>query len=460
MKTYLADLSDSPGDGAGASFSKIEGGAQQRGNVIGLIGEFQLSKDGKWAPVFDFGVGMYYWQWTDANGNTLMSDDALLDNPDAGLAIPDVDLAGNPYALKDQELYLMAGLGLDYYASDVVSIGLGVKFRYLTHSLTDFSGDTDIVGADPGQLDLPSGILEGLVDLTFHFGGKCPDMSATGSASATSGAFPMDVQFTSSAMGGCPDYTYAWNFGDGTTSTETNPSHTYDKAGTYNPSLTITDKKGNTAMASMSSITVNCPPISASASGTPTSGAAPFTAAFKATAQGGCPPYTYAWDFGDGGNSTEQAPSHSYAVQGAVTATLTVTDSKGASAKSTVPVTVSSPLVPTKEKKVVLEGVNFASNRSTLLPESQHILDNVAEILLANPDVKVEVEGYTDSEGAAAYNMKLSEARANTVRSYLITKGVPGERLTARGYGETQPIADNDTPEGRAANRRVEMKRM
>ncbi len=460
MKTYLADLSDKPGDGAGASFTKIDGGPQQRAKLFGLIGEYQFSEDGAWAPYFDFGAGMYFWKWTDADGNTLMSDDASLDDPRAGLSIPDVDMASNPYELKDQELYVMAGLGLDYYASEVVSIGLGVKFRYLTHLFTDFTDDKDIVGGDPGQLDLPKGILEGLLGLTFHFGGKCPEMTGTGSASSTSGAFPMDVQFDGSAVGGCPEYTYAWNFGDGATSTEASPSHTYDKMGTYNPSLTITDSKGNVAMANVSPITVNCPPMSASASGNPTSGTAPFTVAYKGMADGGCAPFTYAWDFGDGTTSSDQNPSHDYSIQGTFTTTLTVTDSKGATAKSNVPVTVTSPLVPTEKKSVVLEGVNFKSNRSTLLPESEKVLDNVAEILLANPDVNVEVGGHSDSDGNDNYNMKLSDGRANAVRNYLIKKGVPASRLTARGYGETMPIADNTTPEGKAKNRRVELKKI
>ncbi|HXV14459.1 MAG TPA: PKD domain-containing protein [Candidatus Krumholzibacteria bacterium] len=461
MKTYAADLSAKPGDGAGSSFDKIDGGPQQRGTVIGLIGEYQFSEDGTWAPYFDVGAGMYFWKWTDADGNTLLSDDAALDDPLGGLyAVPDADQAGNPYELKDQELYLMAGLGIDYYASDLISIGLGVKFRYLTRVFTDFTDDKDIVGSDPGQLDLPKGIVEGLLGLTFHFGGKCPEMSGTGSPSATTGIFPMDVQFESSATGGCPEYTYAWNFGDGTTSTEANPSHTYAQMGTYSPSLTITDAKGNSALAAVPSITVNCAPMSASASGNPTSGTAPFTAAFRGIADGGCPPFTYAWDFGDGTTSADQNPSHDYAIQGTFTTTLTITDAKGASAKSTVPVTVSSPLVPTAQKSVVLEGVNFKSNRSTLLPESETILNNVAEILLANPDVNVEVGGHSDADGKDEYNMKLSDARANAVRNYLITKGVPAERLTARGYGETHPIADNVTPEGKAQNRRVELKRI
>lgn len=461
MKTYAADLSDKPGDGAGASFSSIDGGPEQRGTVIGLIGDYQFSPDGKWSPYFSFGTGMYSWKWVDSGGNTLYSDDASLDDPQAGLgSVPDVDNAGNPYQLQDQELYVMAGTGLDYNISESVALGLGVKFRYLTHLFTDFTDDKDIVGSDPGQLDLPRGILEGLFALTFHFGGKCPDMMTTAGADRTSGAYPMEVQFNSSATGGCGEYAYAWNFGDGATSTEANPKHTYDAMGSYSPSLSITDAKGNASVASVSSITVNCPPLSAAASGNPTSGTAPFTVAYKGIADGGCAPFTYAWDFGDGTTSADQNPSHAYSLQGTFTATLTVTDSKGASGTATVPVSVTSPLVPTAKKSVVLEGVNFKSNRSTLLTESETILNKVAEIMLANPDVNVEVGGHSDADGNDGYNMKLSDARANAVRNYLIKAGVPAERMTARGYGETQPLADNVTPEGKAANRRVELKRI
>jgi OOP family OmpA-OmpF porin len=75
--------------------------------------------------------------------------------------------------------------------------------------------------------------------------------------------------------------------------------------------------------------------------------------------------------------------------------------------------------------------------------------------LLQNPNVNIEVAGHTDSVGNDAYNMALSEKRANTVRDFLISRGVPADRLTARGYGETEPLADNSTEDGRSQNRRV-----
>ena len=106
---------------------------------------------------------------------------------------------------------------------------------------------------------------------------------------------------------------------------------------------------------------------------------------------------------------------------------------------------------------LVLQGVNFETGKSVLLPESQEILDRVAQSLIDNPEVTVEVGGHTDNTGRRASNLRLSEARANAVRDYLIGKGVEGARMTAKGYGPDQPVAENTTVQGRAANRRVEL---
>ncbi|MGN7611810.1 OmpA family protein [Magnetococcales bacterium HHB-1] len=108
----------------------------------------------------------------------------------------------------------------------------------------------------------------------------------------------------------------------------------------------------------------------------------------------------------------------------------------------------------------VLKGVNFDSGRSTLRYSSRKVLNEVAAFLKRNDAVKIEIQGHTDSIGAADYNQRLSERRANTVRSYLIRKGVAADRLTAKGYGLNVPAADNSTAQGRAINRRVEMKTM
>jgi len=107
---------------------------------------------------------------------------------------------------------------------------------------------------------------------------------------------------------------------------------------------------------------------------------------------------------------------------------------------------------------VVLRGVTFEIGRSALKPDSYTILDIVAASLVANPDIKIEIAGHTDNTGSAATNTRLSQARAEAVRAYLASKGVAPDRMIAKGYGPTQPVAPNATPAGRAQNRRVELR--
>jgi OOP family OmpA-OmpF porin len=112
---------------------------------------------------------------------------------------------------------------------------------------------------------------------------------------------------------------------------------------------------------------------------------------------------------------------------------------------------------PAAQERLVLRGVNFATSSAEIDPASAVVLDVAAEQLRNRPGVSVLVEGHTDSTGSDAYNQALSQRRADSVRSYLVRKGVPAERLTARGFGESNPVASNDTAEGRAMNRRVEL---
>ncbi|HET7498182.1 MAG TPA: OmpA family protein, partial [Candidatus Eisenbacteria bacterium] len=107
-----------------------------------------------------------------------------------------------------------------------------------------------------------------------------------------------------------------------------------------------------------------------------------------------------------------------------------------------------------------LEGVNFITDSAELTPESKATLDRTAASLARWPEVRVEVGGHTDSMADDAYNMQLSQRRAETVRAYLIRAGISARRLEAKGYGETRPIAPNDTEAGRAKNRRVELTRI
>jgi outer membrane protein OmpA-like peptidoglycan-associated protein len=103
-------------------------------------------------------------------------------------------------------------------------------------------------------------------------------------------------------------------------------------------------------------------------------------------------------------------------------------------------------------------GVLFVTNKADLLPGAQVKLNQVADALATqDTESKIVVDGYTDSQGAAAYNQDLSQRRAQSVRDYLVTRGIAPDRITAQGFGLNSPVADNATPEGRANNRRVEI---
>ena len=111
-----------------------------------------------------------------------------------------------------------------------------------------------------------------------------------------------------------------------------------------------------------------------------------------------------------------------------------------------------------KEEKIVLHGITFAFNKADIRQSSYPILDEAVELLKKHPDVNVEIAGHTDNVGSDAYNLKLSQQRATAVKEYLIMHGIQAQRLRAQGYGESQPIADNETKDGQAQNRRIEFR--
>jgi OOP family OmpA-OmpF porin len=109
-----------------------------------------------------------------------------------------------------------------------------------------------------------------------------------------------------------------------------------------------------------------------------------------------------------------------------------------------------------QDGKIVSNGIRFNSGKSTLLPESMGVLNEIYKMLDEHPEVNVSIEGHTDNVGDNDMNQKLSEERADAVRKQLISMGIKDERLTSKGFGESKPVNTNETPEGRAENRRVE----
>ncbi|RYY53779.1 MAG: OmpA family protein, partial [Chitinophagaceae bacterium] len=121
-------------------------------------------------------------------------------------------------------------------------------------------------------------------------------------------------------------------------------------------------------------------------------------------------------------------------------------------------------LNPITTEAVRVENVYYDYNKATLQEASFPELDKLVSLLNDNPNMTIELGAHTDSKGADAYNLKLSDARANSVVEYLVSKGIDRSRLVAKGYGETSPVAENtnsdgsDNPEGRQQNRRTEFR--
>ncbi len=115
---------------------------------------------------------------------------------------------------------------------------------------------------------------------------------------------------------------------------------------------------------------------------------------------------------------------------------------------------------PLKACRIEVYGVNFDFNKAKLRPESDPVLHEVLALFTGTPSFSAEVSGHTDNVGTPAYNLKLSDARASAVNTWLVSHGVDGSRVASRGYGDTQPLVPNTTDENRFKNRRVELRRM
>jgi len=142
---------------------------------------------------------------------------------------------------------------------------------------------------------------------------------------------------------------------------------------------------------------------------------------------------------------------------GYVFQTITLPDEKAIDDLSLQPLELS--LTPARKgEEIVTHSIQFKIESANLQPSSLSALENVLNMLKENPHIKIEIAGHTDSTGTSEFNYKLSRLRAETVRDWLIRNGISSERLSAKGYGESKPIADNSTPEGRAKNRRTEIR--
>ena len=109
-----------------------------------------------------------------------------------------------------------------------------------------------------------------------------------------------------------------------------------------------------------------------------------------------------------------------------------------------------------QDGKIVTNGIRFDVNKATIRPESMGIINEIAKLMKEHPEIIISVEGHTDSDGETTFNQSLSERRAEAVMNELVRLGIDGTRMTSKGFGESAPIDTNNTPEGKANNRRVE----
>ena len=114
----------------------------------------------------------------------------------------------------------------------------------------------------------------------------------------------------------------------------------------------------------------------------------------------------------------------------------------------------------TTDGKIIMHGILFDVDKATLKPESMGSINEIYYLLKKDPSLKFEIDGHTDNTGEAAHNLTLSQQRADAVKAQLVKMGIDGSRLSTKGFGDTKPISDNSTPEGKANNRRVEFVKM
>lgn len=186
-------------------------------------------------------------------------------------------------------------------------------------------------------------------------------------------------------------------------------------------------------------------------------GVVPVGQTSKCTAQATDPdgdPVTYRWTAPQGTFNPADAAATTWTAPnqpGNVTVTVTAQDNRGGSATSSVTLQV------VRREEIVFEDVHFDFDRFNLRPDAIKILDEAVVKLQANPDIRVTIEGHTDSIGTSEYNLALGERRATSVRSYLISRGISEARLRTVSFGEDRPIADNRAAQGRALNRRAHL---
>ncbi len=395
------------GDDAGLTFSD-EGGDYT--NTLQIFGglRYNLNPDSKWNPYLGAHMGWIEWRAVDDDGSNDLS--YFIDDD----TIVGYDENGDVRKLEMDKMLVTFTVGVEHFIGEHTSYDLGGRYHWLVDNDLDNIGTSATWG--PGEGDANNGLLELFAGFTYYWGGSDNDSDKDGILNADDDCpkVPEDMDGYMDDDG-CPDVD---NDGDGILDVDDGcPNQAEDMDGFEDsdgcPDL---DNDGD----GIPDVSDNCPNDPEDMDGY--------------MDRDGCPDVD---NDGDGVlDANDQCPD---SAEGAVV------DANGCA--------------KVEKRDLVLKGVNFKTNSAELTPESSATLDEVSESMTIWDTITIEIAGYTDSKGAAAYNKRLSQARAETVLNYLSSKGIARERMRAVGYGEENPVASNDTAEGRAKNRRVELNR-
>jgi len=396
------------GEDAGLTFDSVH--AFYTTTLQGMIGaRHHFRPEATFAPYMGVYAGYIDWRVRDENG---VEGVGLM--PD-GPVITGYDTSGRSHPLNGQNFTGTLGLGVEWFVGENSSLDFGARYSRIIDNDLDNIGSGNLWG--PGEVDANDGILEAYVGFGMYFGGNkdkdgdgilndddiCPEV-----AEDADGWQDKD---------GCPELD---NDSDGIAdATDACPNDAEDRDG-------FKDEDG-------------CPDPDNDNDGV-------------IDANDKCPNEA---EDPDGFQDADGCPEPDNDGDGVI-------DANDACPETPAGVTVGADGCPTAAEmkaSMVLKGVRFKTGSAELDPSSTTVLDEVAASLKAWPGVRVEIQGHTDNVGATEPNRDLSSRRAESVRQYLISTGIDGARLTAVGYGEDLPVADNTTEAGRAANRRVELVR-
>lgn len=390
--------------------------------IAELVGNVYFSPESEWRPYLSAGVGMVSWHVTDEDGNLA--------------TVPDIN--GDMFDFEDQQMTLMIGAGVEYFLIDQFSIGAEARYHLYTDVFSQFEDDRDVGGSD--GLDNPSGLFEIGLTMTAYFS-SCEDDDRDGVCNEDDRCPETPKDCIVDKETGC----MIDDDGDGVCNGVDQCPDT--------PTGCTVDALGCTMDSDNDGV---CDGVDR-CENTPTD--------CKVDAYG-CPldgDDDTVWDCRDNCPNTPRGcrvdkdgcrldSDNDGVCDG-------VDECPGTPAGLEVD-NVGCPVAYQIQKELILVGVTFPVNSANLTDAAKKELDKVVESLKALPHVKVEVQGHTDISGSRDWNMELSQMRAESVMNYFVEQGISQDRLTAKGYGPTQPKYDNKTAEGRRKNRRVELVRL